>query len=87
MAELRAAIQALAARDDVDPKRFGLWGVDMGGYVVAGSGRIAIRESAAFIVDDAYADPRDMVQIEVKRSGLTMLPYVSKLLAILDSGC
>jgi hypothetical protein len=30
-------------------------------------------------VDDAYADPRDMIQIEVKRSGLTVLPYVSKL--------
>ena len=31
-AELRAAVQTIATRDDVDPKRFGLWGVDMGGY-------------------------------------------------------
>lgn len=30
--ELRSAVQALSARDDVDPKRFGLWGADMGGY-------------------------------------------------------
>jgi len=30
--ELRAALQSLAERDDVDAKRFGLWGMDMGGY-------------------------------------------------------
>jgi pimeloyl-ACP methyl ester carboxylesterase len=75
--ELRAAIQALAGRDDVDPKHFGLWGVDLGGYVAlevaASDPRIA-----AFAVDDAYDDPRDMVQIEVKKSGLTVLPYVSR---------
>ena len=33
--ELRAAVQALSARDDVDPQTFGLWGVDMGGYAAA----------------------------------------------------
>lgn len=75
--ELRAAIQALAGRDDVDKQHFGLWGVDMGGYVVlevaASDPRIL-----SFAVDDAYDDPRDMVQIEVKKSGLTVLPYVSK---------
>src|SRR5271155_2303071 len=75
--ELQAAIQALATRDDVDPKHFGLWGVDMGGYVVL-ENAVSDPRVAAFIVDDAYADPRDMVQIEVKRSGLTVLPYVSK---------
>ena len=32
-AELEAAIQALSTRDDVDPKRFGLWGVNLGGFV------------------------------------------------------
>jgi pimeloyl-ACP methyl ester carboxylesterase len=76
--ELRAAIQALAGRDDLDKKHFGLWGVDLGAYValeVASSdGRIA-----AFVVDDPYDDPRDMVQIEVKKSGLTVLPYVSRV--------
>ena len=75
--ELEAALQALAARDDVDPRQFGLWGVDMGGYValeVASTGN----RIAAMIVDDAYADPRDMVQIEVKRSGLAVLPYVNR---------
>jgi pimeloyl-ACP methyl ester carboxylesterase len=75
--ELQAAMQALATRDDVDPKHFGLWGVDMGGYVVL-ENAVADPRVSAFIVDDAYGDPRDMVQIEVKRSGLTVLPYVSK---------
>ena len=77
VAELQSAIQALAKRDDVDPKHFGLWGVDMGGYVVL-ENAVSDPRVSAFIVDDAYADPRDMVQIEVKRSGLTVLPYVSK---------
>jgi pimeloyl-ACP methyl ester carboxylesterase len=77
VAELQAAIQALATRDDVDPKHFGLWGVDMGGYVVL-ENAVSDPRISAFIVDDAYADPRDMVQYEVKQSGLTVLPYVGK---------
>jgi pimeloyl-ACP methyl ester carboxylesterase len=74
--ELRSAVQALSARDDVDPKRFGLWGVDMGGYAAL---EIATTDPriAALAVDDAYSDPRDMVQVEVNRSGLTALPGVS----------
>src|SRR5579872_387332 len=39
--ELRSAVQALSARDDVDPKRFGLWGADMGGYAAL---RLAISD-------------------------------------------
>lgn len=75
--ELRSAIQALSTRDDIDTGHFGLWGEDMGGYAVlevaASDPRIA-----AIVVDDAYSDPREMVQIQVKRSGLTVLPGVSK---------
>jgi len=74
-AELRKAISAIAARDDVDPNRFGLWGVDMGGYAA-----LAVAESdpriAALAVDDAYDDPRDMLRIEVRKSGLNKLPGV-----------
>ena len=76
-AELEAAVQALSTRDDVNPKRFGLWGVNLGGFVAlevaASDPRIA-----ALIVDNAWDDPRDMVQIEVKRSGLAVIPYVSR---------
>ncbi len=77
-AELRAAVQGLSLRDDVDPQHFGLWGVDMGGYatleVAAADPRIA-----AFAVDDAYDDPREMLQLEEKKSGLTVLPEVLRV--------
>jgi pimeloyl-ACP methyl ester carboxylesterase len=78
VAELRAAIAAIATRDDVDPARFGLYGVDMGGYVVL---EVATTDPKvkAFIVDDAYSDPRAFVQSEIKRSGLTVLPMVDKV--------
>ena len=77
-AELRSAVEALATRDDVDKQHFGIWGVDMGGYaaleVAASDPRIA-----AIAVDDAYDDPRDMLQIEIAKSGLTALPGVRAL--------
>ena len=74
-AELRSALQSLAGRDDVDAHHFALWGTDMGGYAVL---EVAATDPRieAFAVDDAYDDPRDMVQIEVKKSGLQVLPYV-----------
>jgi pimeloyl-ACP methyl ester carboxylesterase len=77
-AELESAVQALATRDDVDPRRLGLWGVDMGGYAVL---EVASKDPriAAFAVDDAYDDPRAMMQMEIQKSGLTVLPYVSRL--------
>ncbi|MGB0037039.1 MAG: alpha/beta fold hydrolase [Candidatus Acidiferrales bacterium] len=75
--ELRSAIQALSTRDDVDPKHFGLWGVSMGGYasleVATSDPRIG-----ALVVDSAYSDPRALVQIEVRRSGLGVLPFVGR---------
>lgn len=74
--ELRSAVQTLSTRDDVDPKRFGLWGANMGGYAAL---RLATSDPriGAVAVDNAYADPRDMVQVQVSRSGLTALPGVS----------
>jgi pimeloyl-ACP methyl ester carboxylesterase len=75
--ELRAAVRALSGRDDVDPRHFGLWGVDMGGYA-----SLAVAETdpriGALAVDDTYDDPRDMLRIEVKKSGLNELPGVLK---------
>ena len=77
-AELRAAVQAIATRDDVDAQRVGVWGVDMGGYaaleVAASDPRIV-----ALAVDDAYDDPRTILQIEIKKSGLTVLPGVPRV--------
>src|SRR5580700_10067011 len=75
--ELRSAVQALSARDDVDPKRFGLWGVDMGGYAAL---EIATSDPhiGAVAVDNAYPDPRTMMQLQLKHSGLGVIPWVSR---------
>ena len=76
-AELRSALQTLATRDDINSHKFGLWGVDMGGYAVL---EIATSDPrvTAIAVDDAYLDPRDMVQLQVKRSGLGVIPLVNR---------
>lgn len=75
--ELRAAMQTLSARDDVDPQHFGLWGTDMGGYAVL---EVASTDKrvAAFAVEDPYGDPRDMVRLQVKNSGLQAIPWVDQ---------
>jgi len=69
--ELKSAVQTLSTRDDVDPQHFGLWGVDLGGYVALEEASSDPRISA-LIVDDAYSDPREMVQIAVNQSGLAV---------------
>jgi pimeloyl-ACP methyl ester carboxylesterase len=75
-AELESAVQALAARDDVDPQHFGLWGVDLGAYT-----SLAVASSdkriAALAIDNVYDSPRDLLQIQVKNSGLSALPFVT----------
>src|SRR5580658_2967656 len=73
--ELRAAVQALSTRDDVDPQNFGLWGVDMGGYAALEVAETDPRIKA-LAVDDAYDDPRVMLKVQVKKSGLNSLPGV-----------
>jgi uncharacterized protein len=75
--ELESAIQALSTRDDVNPKRFGVWGVNLGGFVAL---EVAASDPrvAALVADNAWDDPRDMVQIEVKRSGLAVIPFVGR---------
>ncbi|HXN16987.1 MAG TPA: alpha/beta fold hydrolase [Candidatus Binatus sp.] len=75
--ELQSAVEVLSTRDDIDPKHFGLWGVDLGGYVALEEATHEPRVSA-LVVDDAYSDPREMVQIQAAQSGLAVLPYVGR---------
>jgi pimeloyl-ACP methyl ester carboxylesterase len=75
--ELKSAIQALAGRDDIDQHHFGLWGVDVGGYAALEVATVDSRITA-LVVDSAYSDPREMIQIEVRRSGLSVMPFVSR---------
>jgi hypothetical protein len=74
--ELESAVQALSSRDDVDPKHFGLWGVDLGAYAALGVA-VSDRRIAALAVDSAYDSPRDMLEIQVHNSGLSGLPFIT----------
>ena len=73
--ELRKAVDVLAARGDLDPTRFGLWGYNLGAYA-------ALREAEddkrirALILDSVYNDPQQMVKIGVERNGLGAFPFM-----------
>ena len=73
--EVRAAIDALAARTDVEPNSFGLWGYNLGAYA-------ALREAEkdrrvrAIVLDSVYDLPEEMVKVGVERSGLGGFPFM-----------
>ena len=73
--ELGSAIDALAARNDVDPRRFGVWGYNLGAYA-------ALREAErdprirALVLDSVYDAPKQMVKIGVERTGLAGFPLM-----------
>lgn len=73
--ELRAAIDLLAARNDIDATRFGLWGYNLGAYA-------ALREAEsdkrirALVLDSVYDEPAQMVKVGVERNGLAGFPFM-----------
>jgi len=73
--ELRKAVDVLAARDDLDPTRFGFWGYNLGAYA-------ALREAEgdkrirALVLDSVYDDPEQMVKIGVEHNGLGTFPLM-----------
>lgn len=73
--ELGAAIDALAARNDVDPHSFGVWGYNLGAYAAL---REAERDSRirALVLDSVYDTPAQMVKIGVERTGLAGFPLM-----------
>jgi pimeloyl-ACP methyl ester carboxylesterase len=74
-AELKAAMDTIAQRNDVDPDRFGVWGYNLGAYV-------ALREAEtdkrvrAVILDSVYDKPEQMVKVEVGKTGLAGFPFM-----------
>lgn len=78
VAELRAAMDAVAKRGDVDANRFGLWGVNLGAYVglAEATNDQRVRAVAA---ESPYGHPSDMVALQVRRSGLGSLPLVTSM--------
>jgi len=73
--ELRAAMDAVANRGDVDPDRFGLWGVNLGAYAAL-SESTEDRRVRALAVESPYDRPQQMVGVLVNRSGLGSIPLV-----------
>src|SRR6266478_606053 len=73
--EVRAAIDAIATRNDVYPARFGLWGYNLGAYA-------ALREAEgdkrirALVLDSVYDQPSQMVKVGVERNGLGGFPFM-----------
>src|SRR2546423_8667034 len=75
--ELRAAIEELAKRSDLDAARFGIWGYNLGAYA-------ALREAQndkrvrALVLDSVYDSPEQMVKIGVEREGLAGIPLMAR---------
>ncbi len=75
--EVRAAIDILAKRNDVDAARFGLWGYNLGAYA-------GLREAEkdprvrALALDSVYDYPRQMVKIGVEKAGVSGFPFMVK---------
>ena len=73
--EVRAAIDTIARRNDVDPTRFGLWGYNLGAYA-------ALREAEkdprvrAVVLDSVYDYPKQMVKIGVEKTGVGGFPLM-----------
>jgi pimeloyl-ACP methyl ester carboxylesterase len=73
--ELRAALDALSARSDVDPSRFGLWGYNLGAYVALREAERDLRVRA-LVLDSVYDKPDQMVKVGVERNGLGGFPLM-----------
>ena len=75
--EVRAAIDTLAKRTDVDPARFGLWGYNLGAHA-------ALREAEkddrvrALVLDSVYDSPKQMVKVGVDKTGVGGFPLMVK---------
>src|ERR1700758_715990 len=73
--EVRAAIDTLARRNDIDATRFGLWGYNLGAYAVL---REAEKDNRvrALALDSVYDYPRQMVKIGVEKTGVGGFPLM-----------
>ncbi len=73
--EVRAAVDLLAARTDLDPTRFAMWGYNLGAYA-------ALREAEsdkrirALVLDSVYDQPDQMLKVGVERNGLGGFPFM-----------
>jgi hypothetical protein len=61
----------------VDANRFGVWGVNMGAYVALAEAE-GDRRVRAIVAESPYGQPKDMVALQVSRSGLASLPLITR---------
>jgi len=73
--EVRAALDAIARRNDVDPSRFGLWGYNLGAYAALREAE-GDRRVRALVLDSVYDKPEQMVKVGVERNGLGGFPLM-----------
>jgi pimeloyl-ACP methyl ester carboxylesterase len=73
--EVKAAIDTLARRNDVDPKRFGVWGYNMGAYAGLREAETDSRVRA-MVLDSVYDYPKQMVKIGVEKTGVGGFPLM-----------
>src|SRR6266849_1318154 len=73
--EVRAAIDLLAARNDVDQARFGVWGYNLGAYAALKEAESDPRVRA-LVLDSVYDTPRQMVRIGVEKTGVGGFPLM-----------
>jgi predicted alpha/beta-fold hydrolase len=73
--EVRAALDALSARSDVDPSRFGLWGYNLGAYAALREAEVDKR-IRAMVLDSVYDQPEQMVKVGVEKNGLGGFPLM-----------
>lgn len=78
VSELRAVMDAVARRGDVDVNRFGLWGANLGGYVALAEA-VNDHRVRAVAVESPYEHPSDMVAMLVSRAGAGGLPLVTRM--------
>lgn len=75
--EARAAVDAVAARGDVDPGRFGMWGYNLGAYAALREAE-SDRRVRAIVLDSVYDSPEQMVKIGVDGTGLGKFPIMAR---------
>jgi pimeloyl-ACP methyl ester carboxylesterase len=76
VAELRAAMDAVANRGDVDAQHFGLWGANVGAYVAL-SDAAGDPRARAVAVESPYNLPGEMAGLLANRMGLASLPFIT----------
>ncbi len=76
-AELKAAMDVIAQRNDVDPASFGVWGYNLGAYVALSEAETDKRIHA-LILDSIYDQPAQMVKVEVSKTGLGGFPFMAR---------